>query len=71
MSKTLTDDSLLRGLIAISRDGLDGEISARALSNMIDRKHIRIEKVAGRYTSTRRRIRQQFEALMDGGGKRR
>jgi hypothetical protein len=66
MPKTLTDDSLLRGLVAISRDGLDGEISARALSNMVERKYILIEKVAGRYTSTRRRIRQQFEALMDG-----
>jgi hypothetical protein len=62
----VNEDAILRGLTAISRDGLDGEISPHALHNMISRGHIRIPKVAGRYQSTRRRIRELFEALMDG-----
>ncbi len=68
---TVNDDQILRGLTAICRDGLDDAITPRALYNMIARKHIRIHKVAGRYTSTRVRVRELFEAAMDGEAKRR
>ena len=67
MAKVIDDDRLLRGLTEIARDGLDGAISAHALHNMIHRGHIKLGKVAGKYTSTRRRIRQMFDAMMDGG----
>jgi hypothetical protein len=62
----VAEDTILRGLPEISRDGLDGKPSPRALNNMISRGHIRIPKIAGRYTTTRRRIREMWEALMDG-----
>ncbi len=65
MAKAINDDTILRGLTAIARDGLDGALSPHALHNMIMRKHIKISKVAGKYTSTRRRIRQLFETMMD------
>jgi hypothetical protein len=67
MAKVINEDAILRGLTAIARDGLDGALSPHALHNMIERKHIRIPKVAGRYTSTRRRMRAMWDALMDGG----
>jgi hypothetical protein len=65
------EDTILRGLEAISRDGLDGAITPRALYAMLERGHIKIQKIGGKFTTTRRRIRQQFEDLMDGNGKRR
>jgi hypothetical protein len=34
---------------------------------MIGRGHINIAKVAGRFTTTRARIRAAFEQAMDGG----
>jgi hypothetical protein len=70
MPKTISDDAILRGLPALARDGLDDAITPRALGNMIDRGHLQIEKFAGRYTSTRRRIREAFERAMDGEKRR-
>jgi hypothetical protein len=63
----MTDDQILRGLKAIAERGLDGQVSSRALYAMIERGHLKgIRKVAGKYTSTRRRVREIFEAAMDG-----
>jgi hypothetical protein len=66
-TRVVDDDTILRGLHAISRDGLDGAISPRALYAMIGQGHIKIGKVAGRFTSTKRRVRALFDAAMDGG----
>jgi hypothetical protein len=64
---TMNDDEILRGLKAIAEKGLNGKISPRALYAMIARGHLKgIRKVAGKYTSTPRRMREMFESMMDG-----
>jgi hypothetical protein len=67
MARLLNEDAILRGLPAISRDALDGRISPHALRHMVERGHIELPKIAGRYTSTRRRVREMWDRLMDDG----
>jgi hypothetical protein len=48
----VSEDTILRGLTAISCDGLDGAITPRALYAMLTRKQIKVQKIGGKYTTT-------------------
>lgn len=65
-TRRVDDDAILRGLTAIARDGLDNELTPKALYNLIYAGDLKIAKVCGRYTTTRARVRRLFDELMDG-----